>query len=160
MMKVAPGAVATPPVRSMPPARVRALEDSSGAAAVEAPRPPAREQAPSFRRGDPPSPTNEARQAAEQARPAPRAETQVQPQVQRQVQPQTQAPQPQAPPQPQRPEMSRAPRRVAPSGADPLEASARGKEDKGGKDNKDNKDNKDKGDKGNRDKPENGEGKR
>ncbi len=153
-MKVAPGAVTTPPARSMPPARARALEDSGRAAAVEAPRPPAREQAPSFRRGDPPSPTNEARQAAEQARPAPRAEPQVQPQVQRQVQPQTQAPQPQAPPQPQRPEMSRAPRRVAPSGADPLEASARGKEDKGDKDNKD------KGDKGNKDKPENGEGKR
>jgi hypothetical protein len=78
-MRVAPGAVASP--RTVPPAPEAAREDSGRAASVQAPRPPAREQAP----------------------------------------------------QPERPALSRASRRVAPSGPDPLQASGRGKDDKGEK---------------------------
>ena len=67
--------------------------------------------------------------SVEQARPVPRVEPQVQQQ-----------------PQPERRAVSRAPRRVAPSGPDPLQASSRGKDDKSTKENKG--------------KPEKGEGKR
>ena len=128
-MRVAPGAVTLP--RTMPPARAAALEDSSKAAAVEAPRPPAREQAPALRRVEPQPPaTVEPRKAVAppQARPAPIPEQR--PNAVEQARP---APQVERAPQPARRELSRAPRRVAPSGPDPLQASGPGKDDKGEK---------------------------
>jgi hypothetical protein len=109
-MRVAPGAVTTPMARPVPPARGR--DDTPAQPAVAAP--PARSAPVAVA----------APKSVEQARPAPR----VEPQVQAQAQPQA---------QPEKPAVSRVPRRVAPSGPDPLQGSGRGKDDKGEKENKD-----------------------
>jgi hypothetical protein len=66
--------------------------------------------------------------AAPQARSAPIAEP-----APRSVEQARPAPRVEQAPQPERPALSRAPRRVAPSGPDPLQASGRGKDDKGEK---------------------------
>ncbi|MDL2717753.1 MAG: hypothetical protein PT977_08365, partial [Acidobacteriota bacterium] len=154
-MRVAPGAVTTPMTREVPPMAKPVPPVVQPVPPEAKPAPPVRgrEDSPAMPVAAPPSQrpaavAEPATRRGEEARPAPpRAEPQIQqqPQVQRQPQVQPQS-------QPERPAISRAPRRVAPAGPDPLQASGSARDDnsRGEKDKGD----KDKGDKDKKDKPE------